>query len=414
MLRNCLFVCGMLCSLVMFANNNLALQKIEFPTGGVQLTQSVIKQASDIYNHLPERNFSRIHVFSKEEEHWARFDVIQLAKKRVRKIREFFIGIGCDAKNIRMDLGGIPSLILFKPRATYSVSGKINLNKIEQQCFTVHANTKSFFKTKNGNYVVFEANSFVDESEMPVSGEVSICVWEFFKQKDLIIGQVSTGDENKVLETASTFYIQGFKGDQRIKLSVGGNYKIYLHRPKNANGYKAYYGQVINGNLNWTEDKRSYAYTSMFDEGELMELEVKNSFKVRDPGKTEEKNLEQRLLLTGKKLGWINCDRVVSVDKPSELKVVLEGVSDEFTTRMVLTKRNAVIPGLASSNYVNQYKFQKVPGGESAHVIAYKEQGDGYLLAYSQVTLGFIKSINLSPEYKTKEEFETFLESFLK
>lgn len=414
MLKTNFFLIGVLISFFSFANNNLALQKIEFPTGAVHLTQKVIKQASDIYNNLPERNFSRIHVYGKEEKGWSRFDIIQLAKKRVGKIREFFIGIGCDAKHIKMDLAGVPSLILFKPKASYSVSGKINLNKIEQQCFTVHANTKSFFKTKNGNYIVFEANSFVDEYNMPITGEVNICVWEFFKQKDLIVGQVSTGDKNKVLETASTFYIQGFQKETKLQIRDGKRYKIYLHRPKDANGYKAYYGQVINGNLNWTEDKRSYAHTSMFDEGELMELQANNKFKLRASEKEADKKLEQRLLLTGKKLGWINCDRVVSVNKPSELKVVLDGATEEFTTRMVLNNRNAVIPGLASSNYINQYKFQKVPSGESAFVIAYKEQGDGYLVAYSQVTIGFIKSINLRPEYKTKKEFETFLESFIK
>ena len=39
------------------ANNGLQSYKITFPTGVTKLTQSVMKQASDIYNKLPERNF---------------------------------------------------------------------------------------------------------------------------------------------------------------------------------------------------------------------------------------------------------------------------------------------------------------------------------------------------------------------
>ena len=117
--------------------------------------------------------------------------------------------------------------------------------------------------------------------------------------------------------------------------------------------------------------------------------------------------------LSGKKIGWINCDRIISVDKPSELDVVLDDVNQDFTVRLVLSRKNAILPGLANSNSINQYKFSKIPSGESGYVLAYRESGEGYLLAYSQVTIGFIKSINLKPEYKTKEEFEKLIDSFL-
>jgi hypothetical protein len=118
-------------------------------------------------------------------------------------------------------------------------------------------------------------------------------------------------------------------------------------------------------------------------------------------------------LLTGKKTGWINCDRTVNVERPSELDVILDDVNNEYTVRLVLNKRNAIIPGLANSNFVNFYKFSKIPSGQSAYLLAYRESGKGYMLAHSQVTIGFIKSINLKPEYKTKEEFEYLIDSFL-
>jgi hypothetical protein len=78
-----------------------------------------------------------------------------------------------------------------------------------------------------------------------------------------------------------------------------------------------------------------------------------------------------------------------------------------------LSKRNVVVAGLVNSNYFNKYKFSKVPAGEPAFVIAYKESGDGYYVAYSQVTLGYINSLNFEPQFKTKKEFESLLESFL-
>ena len=95
------------------------------------------------------------------------------------------------------------------------------------------------------------------------------------------------------------------------------------------------------------------------------------------------------------------------------MKVVLEGALEDFTVRLALEKTNAIIPGLSNSNYSNQYRISKIPGGQAAYVIAYRETTGGYMIAYSQVTTGFIKSLNLKPIFKSNEEFEVLLDSFL-
>jgi|TARA_B110000261_G_C13000259_1_gene323922 hypothetical protein len=68
---------------------------------------------------------------------------------------------------------------------------------------------------------------------------------------------------------------------------------------------------------------------------------------------------------------------------------------------------------MLNSNYRNQYQFNKVPVGEPACFFDFLKKGNVFLVAYSQVTLGYIKSINLKPEYKTESEFNTLLDSFL-
>ncbi len=392
------------------ANNGLQSYKITFPTGVTKLTQSVMKQASNIYNKLPERNFTRIKLLGEGEENDAKFIRVQLAKKRASSVRDFFLGIGCIGKHVKLDLANMPTVILFKPKAKYSISGKINLNKIEQQCFSMNASKKQFFKTKGNNIFVFQPNSFETEYGVPVSEKIVVCVWEFYKKKDMIVSQLSSGGENQVLETASTFYIQAYKKDDNIQLKQSKSYKIYLNKNEDTNGFRAFYGKVKDGNVMWMEDKSSYVYMSMFDEGELNKLAIQKQDSLEE---NSEKPFEKKLLLSGKKIGWINCDRIISVDKPSELDVVLDDVKQDFTVRLVLSRKNAILPGLANSNSINQYKFSKIPSGESGYILAYRESGEGYLLAYSKVTIGFIKSINLKPKYKTKEEFEKLIDSFL-
>tara|TARA_Y100000589_G_scaffold315797_1_gene339712 strand:- start:339 stop:1589 length:1251 start_codon:yes stop_codon:yes gene_type:complete len=415
MLRFIVSFLGVFIAISCGANNSLQAHKIIFPTGVTKLTESVMKQASDVYNKLPERNFTRVKLLGKGEGNQTKFLQLKLAKKRAYSICDFFIGIGCEAKNVKLDLGGMPTIILFKPKAKYSVSGKINLNKIEQQCYNIDVSKKEILKTKGGNIFVFQPNSFQTEYGFSVTKKIVLCVWEFYKKKDMIVSQLSSSRKDQVLETASTFYIQGYIGDEKIQLKKGKSYKVYLKRNKDADGFKAYYGEVRDGNVIWIEDKSSYAYMCMFDEADLHESarNENDSFAVRLSEEDPETRFEKKLLLYGKKIGWINCDRIISCDKPSDLDVILDNTSEDFTVRLVLSRKNAILPGLANSNSINHYKFSKVPSGESGYVLAYRESAKGYMVAYSQVTVGFIKSINLKPEYKTKEEFESLIDSFL-
>lgn len=404
------------------ANNNIKIQEVEFPTGVTKLSQEVMEQASDIYNQLPEKNFAKIRIKGKGEENWSRFDIIQLAKKRSRAIIDFFAGIGCKEKNIKVDYNGVPKVILFKPKATYSVSGKIDLSSIEQQCFTINPTKSEFFTTENGNVFVFDPSTFVDGNGVAIKSPVDVCLWEFVKKKDIVKGALSSGDEHQVLESASSFYIQCNSAGKEVGVQNNTSFKIYLKRPQDANGYQTYYGKVDNGNLKWQKDLRSRAYTSMFDEGLIHEqnmlqqgvtkMKVSKSSET-ESGSSNESEYEERLFLKSDRVGWVNCDRIVNVRRPCDLKLTLEGEIDEFNVRLVFEKRNVVVPGLASSNFTNEYKFSRVPSGEAGYVLAYKKTNGGYQVAYSQVTLGYIQSINLKTVFKTEEEFNSLLDSLL-
>ena len=416
MLKKQLLCVVLLWSTFLFSNNGILIQEIKFRTGTTKLTHQVIKQASEIYNKLPEKNFAKIKITGVDEENWSRYDIIQLAKKRSRSVRDFFIGIGCKSNNIKVDYNGVPKIILFKPKAQFSVSGSIDLTSIDQQCFTVKGSEKQFFKTKYGNVFVFEPNSFVDDRGIAEDGTISLCLWEFADKKDFIKGAIASGGKNEVLETASTFYIQSYSGEKELKIGNSKSFKIYIKRPEDGANYKAYYGDVRNGNVEWKADSRSYAYTTMFDEGEINKRN-KNKFTVKKTisksDKSENAEIDEHLLLKCKKIGWVNCDRILSVRNPCVLKLTIEDGMDEFNARLVFKKRNVIVPGMTNSNYTNQYQFNKVPVGETAYVVAYLKKGDGYLVAYSQVTLGYIKSIVLKPEYRTESEFNSLLDSFL-
>ena len=414
MLKRYLLVVVVLYSTFIFSNNGIQVQEIRFLTGATKLTNQIIKQASGIYNKLHEKNFAKIRISGEGEESFSRYDIIQLAKKRSRSIRDFFIGIGCKSNNIKLDYNGVPKLILFKPRAQFSLSGKIDLNNIQQQCFTINSDQIQIFKTKFGNKFVFEPNSFVDNNGLIQKGKISLCLWEFANKKDFIKGALPTSGKYEVLETASTFYIQSYSGDKELKIGNRNSFQVYISPPEDVSNFKTSYGSVRNGNVEWKADIRSFAQTKMFDEGEINKRsKSQSSPKRKNPNNHVILDEKKYLLLKCKKIGWINCDRTFNVKNPKVLKLVIEDAVDEFNTRLVFKKRNIILPGMINSNYTNKYQFNKVPVGEIAFVIAYLKKDDGYLVAYSQVTLGHIKSIVLKPEYKTELEFNSLLDSVL-
>ena len=143
-----------------------------------------MKQASDIYNGLPDRNYTRISIVGDGENSWAKFDKIQLSKKRAYSLRDFFIGIGCASKNVKLNFTGSTSILLFKPKAKYAVTGQVNLKKIEQQCFTINSDKQSYFKTKSGNVFVFKPNSFTSDKGFLVSGKTVFVFGNFSRKRE--------------------------------------------------------------------------------------------------------------------------------------------------------------------------------------------------------------------------------------
>ena len=53
----------------------------------------------------------------------------------------------------------------------------------------------------------------------------------------MIVSELTSGGKDKVLETASTFYIQGYKDEVKLEVQKGKSYKIYLNRLKTINNY---------------------------------------------------------------------------------------------------------------------------------------------------------------------------------
>ena len=89
-MKRYLFAILIVLSTLGFSNNGIYIHEIKFKTGVTKISHLVIKQASKIYNKLHEKNFAKIKITGENEENFSRNNIIQLAKKKIKKFKRLF------------------------------------------------------------------------------------------------------------------------------------------------------------------------------------------------------------------------------------------------------------------------------------------------------------------------------------
>ncbi len=187
--------------------------------------------------------------------------------------------------------------------------------------FTGSASSPIQVVTAKGTKILFENNSFVDESNSPVSGTINIAVKEILTPAEMILSDMPTVAGNRLLESGGEYNITVTQSNRKLKLAPGKYLKMQLPDI----GVSSTNMQVFNGSLksNGTVD-----WTLNSNPGNFV---VRDSFFI----KTE---------LFADSVNWINCDRLIN--EPTVEFNVYPGnapISDSTSVYVHLTGRNTVV-----------------------------------------------------------------------
>lgn len=116
-----------------------------------------------------------------------------------------------------------------------------------------------------------------------------------------------------------------------------------------------------------------------------------DGFKEEFEKKVKDDNLQEintydanRYVFSVSQLGWINCDRFDSYNRPKTNYSILIDQPDKTTVNIVFHRFKAIVPGWAESNRIS---FKNVPLGEKITIVAFKTVNNKIFLAVKETVI---------------------------
>ncbi len=126
---------------------------------------------------------------------------------------------------------------------------EIKIPKKQTQIFTINTTKDTTIVCKEGTKLTIKANSFVDKNNEIVIGEINLKVTEYYQLSDILLANLSTQSNGKLLETGGMLNLQAYSGNELLNLRQ--NFTIEIIFPTKKKNMKLFTGEWNNGVINW-------------------------------------------------------------------------------------------------------------------------------------------------------------------
>ena len=300
------------------------------------------------------------------------------------------------------------------------------LKKIEEpsQTFKVAADKPSVVTGRKGTKFSINPKDLITESGKPLGQNIEVELKELTNQGQLLSSNAQTISDGKLLISGGAYFIGMTSNGEKIKLKEGKNLSVQF--PKLSDKEMAlFYGQRNDlGQMNWLKATETFKVTKpevntttkwdtsykVWDDEKKSDIEKIMDYVDSGYNPTpeeKERSIKQRknYAVSQKvydeiginKLGWINCDRFLDVDKTTELYTTFNPQDSVKNANVYLVFKdiNSVIQAYYYSDKSPQ--FENIPIGYKARLIAYTVK-DEKVFAYSTaltITKGQKLTLNL-------------------
>ena len=121
-----------------------------------------------------------------------------------------------------------------------------------------------------GTKLSIKKHSFIDAvTNKLVRGKVDLKVTEYYKLSDMILGDLTTTSDGKLLETGGMLYIKATKNNRELKLKSDKSIEISFPKKKDKKGMQLFRGIEEKDGINW-----------VLNENELIEEDIEVPFSV--------------------------------------------------------------------------------------------------------------------------------------
>jgi hypothetical protein len=283
-------------------------------------------------------------------------------------------------------------------------------NEAPLQAFTLNSGTDGIIKGSNGTVIHFPPNSFLDQNDQPVTGNIEIQLKEIHSKADMILSGAYTVAANEYLISGGEIFVKATQQNNVLKLKPGANIKGYmLVDPIDPNAHADTAMRLFRAPENIS---RPGAWVNSFDPTQVVLPDTIPWSGGCGAGFAY-------LLKLGSTLGWINTDHPwksqgaqtgftikTTCSNPSvDLNHTLACVSiDNYNVVGDLSRNN-------SSNWFENASGFTLPVGQAVTFIVISEINGQYYSCFSSVTLSQSYTATLTLLPTTKSDLKIQLEA---
>lgn len=126
---------------------------------------------------------------------------------------------------------------------------EVHIPKKQSQTFKFNPKKDTTITGKEGTKLIIKANSFVDKNNKEVSGNIDLKITEYYQLSDVLLANLSTQSDGKLLETGGMLNLQTFKGNEPLNLKKNSPIEILF--PGQKKDMQLFSGEWNDGIVNW-------------------------------------------------------------------------------------------------------------------------------------------------------------------
>ncbi len=331
------------------------------------------------------------------------------------------------------------------------------------QKFSVSADTDTILVGKSGTKIRIYKNTFVDDEGKIVKGIIDIELREALKSADIVLGNLFTLSNGKLLQTGGMVFINATQDGDNLEIINKGALGLVVPTDSVRANMQIFKGVADSSVINWHDPEPALngLQWAILDKDTIRISEINNKFKADTISSEFENNSQAQFehdheiernsesggelinkinqdslffqeiqqpkgtnlfitdynmtyVFTMKKLGWANIDRLYSDPRTKEVEFIteIENKADFKTIYITMVTESMFLPGYQMKNETfcfthNDEEKPHLPVGASAFIIATSYKNDVPFFAMKKITILDEQTITLKLVQTTFEQLKT-------
>ena len=311
------------------------------------------------------------------------------------------------------------------------------------QTYKINADSDTLLKTKAGTTIRLFKNTFVNTKGENVVGSVEIEFKEALTTIDMVLANLTTTTNGKMLQTGGMIYINATSNGQQLAIAENKAIGVIMPTDKVVEGMQLFEGIEDSLGINWNNPtpivNDLFAEETVIAQTDTLPLKVVNGKVVVDSARLViselefdngqniehiELNQEQifiqevqplekgnnyfiqdyktSYIFTVKKLGWANIDRLFTDPRTKEIEFItkIENHSDFKTIYVTMVTEKMFLPGYQMKSETFSFTHfdsekPRLPVGASATIMATAYKNDKPYFSIKKITISDKQTVSL-------------------